>query len=312
MRVKKLWQNILVFFRQTIWDFDPTEFKWPKRFSLYIARLTSIVGTKFGEDQITLRATALAYTTLLSLVPLIAVSLSIFKAFGGMEQIVVDLQRFLLKNLTTGTGEQAAEYLTLFIDRYNSTAIGLIGFLALILSVIATLSTVEKSFNHIWKTPSHRSFATRLMMYWTLITLGPLFLALSLSITAGMQSFTFMNDVIFLSGAKKWLFGKLPWLITFCLFTAMYLIMPNTKVRIRSAAIGGFIAALLWEGAKFGYTLYAAKAVVYSKIYGSFGLIPLFLIWVYYSWIVVLLGSEIAFADQHISLYKQNRIRDKK
>lgn len=305
MNFKNRLGQIRLFFAKTLWDIDPTQCRWFQRPFLYVGRFSTIIVSGFEKHKLTIRASALAYTTLLSIVPLLAVMLSLFKAFGGLEKSLDRIQHFILENLAAGSGTAVMDYLDHFIDSYHSGAMGLIGFSLLILSVIALLATIEKAFNDIWEIPKKRPFVRRFTVYWSMITIGPLLLALSLMVTGLLQSNKLVHEVLALSGREQFLLARVPILTTWALFTGLYLIMPNTNVKIRSALVGGIIGGSLWELAKYGYTIYAAKALVYSKIYGSFGIIPIFLIWIYYTWVVVLLGALITYADQHVHVYKK-------
>ncbi|MDO8462486.1 MAG: YhjD/YihY/BrkB family envelope integrity protein, partial [Deltaproteobacteria bacterium] len=206
-----------------------------------------------------------------------------------------------------GTGDTAVTYLDQFIENFQAGAVGLIGFLLLILSTISVLTTIEQVLNNIWGVPKSRTFIRRFTSYWTIITIGPVLLGISLSVTGALQNNKLINDILALSGAQKFLISKIPWLTTYCLFTALYLIMPNTKVRFRSAILGGVIGGSLWEIAKYGYTLYATQVVSNYKVYGSLGMVPIFLVWIYYTWLVVLIAAQIAYADQNVHSFGREK-----
>lgn len=292
------------YFTKGIWEVDHQTLRWYRRIDLYLSRVGSIVISGYGKNQLPLRSTALAYTTLLSLVPLLTVTFALFKAFGGLDRTMKPVQDFILSNLSTGAGTTVVEYLNQFIENYRSGTVGLIGFILLVLSLISVLTSIERSFNDIWGIPKSRSFIKRFTAYWSLITIGPVLLGLSLTITGMLQSNRLVTQILSLSGYQQFLIAKIPWLTTWALFTVLYLVMPNTNVRIRSALIGGVIGGTLWEIAKIGYTVYAAKVVTYSAVYGSLGIIPIFLVWIYYTWLVVLIGAQLAYADQHVHDHK--------
>ncbi|MBI1909749.1 MAG: YihY family inner membrane protein [Deltaproteobacteria bacterium] len=292
------------FFTQTLWEMDTPILRWYRRIPIYLARLVATVVKGYRQNKIPVRATALAYTTLISIVPFLAVTFSLFKAFGGLNQAMEPIKRFVLSNLATGTGDAAITYLDQFIENFRSGAVGLVGFMLLILSVISVLATIEQAFNDIWGIPKSRTFIRRFTSYWTIITIGPVLLGISLSLTGALQSSRLVNDILSLSGAQRFLIAKIPWLVTFGMFTALYLIMPNTKVRVRSALLGGIIGGSLWEVAKWGYTLYATQVVSTYKVYGSLGMVPIFLVWIYYTWVVVLVGALVAFANEHLHQLK--------
>ncbi|MBI4373761.1 MAG: YihY family inner membrane protein, partial [Deltaproteobacteria bacterium] len=176
------------FFQEGIWEIDLKPLRWFKKFPLYLCRTVLIVRDGYRKKMIPVRATALAYTTLLSLVPFLAVTFALFKAFGGLEKAAEPLRAMILSNLATGTGSVVTGYLDQFIENFRSSAVGLIGFLLLILSVVGVLATIEKAFNDIWEIPQSRSFVRRFTTYWTLITTGPILIGVTLAVTGALQS----------------------------------------------------------------------------------------------------------------------------
>lgn len=292
------------FFQEGVWEVDLNSLRWFKRLPCYFCRIGLIVWRGYKQKMIPVRATALAYTTLLSLVPFLAVTFALFKAFGGLEKASEPLKAMILSNLATGTGDVVAGYLDQFIENFRSGAVGLVGFVLLILSVVGVLATIEKAFNDIWEIPQSRAFIRRFTTYWTLITTGPVLIGVTLAVTGALQSSKLVNQILSLSGAEKFFIAKIPWLITWGMFTGLYLIMPNTRVKIRSALMGGIIGGTLWELAKYGYTLYATRIIKNYAFYGSLGMVPIFLVWIYYTWLVVLIGALLAYADQQVNTCK--------
>lgn len=299
--------RLKTFFSETLWEIDVQSLRWWRRLGLHLGRLAFLVVRGYRENQLQMRATALAYTTLLSLVPFLAVTFSLFKAFGGLGKAMAPIKNFILSNLATGTGHEVVRTLDRFIENFRSGAVGLIGFLLLVVSVVSVLATIEKFFNDIWGVRQSRSFARRFTSYWTFVTIGPILLGISLTVTGALQSSKLVNQILLLSGAEKFLISKIPWLTTWALFSALYLMMPNTKVKVRAAVIGGIIGGTLWEVAKYGYTLYATRVVSHSKVYGSLGMIPIFLVWIYYTWLVVLIGAQLTCAIQNVSCDRRSQ-----
>ena len=183
----------------------------------------------------------------------------------------------------------------------------MIGVGFLVLTVTGLLSTIEAAFNDIWGVKKQRSYMRRMMAYWSLVTIGPLFVAVSIGATASLQSSQFVQAYILGNPMLKIALKLTPYLMTWILFTMLYSFMPNTRVRFRSALIGGVLAGTLWEFAKYGYTVYTASSVQYNAIYGSLGALPIFLIWLYLTWVIVLIGGEVSFADQNIKTYRDER-----
>ncbi len=305
--LQKVRQRVGSFFSDQLWRIDEQGLRWWRRWALYSARLSSIVVSGYSKQNLPVRATALAYTTLLSLVPLLVVTFSLFKAFGGLAKVMDPIENLVLNNLATGSGTMVVDTLQKFIQSYRSGTVGLVGLGMLILTVLSLLTTIERTFNDIWGIPKKRGFVQRFTVYWTLMTIGPILLGISITVTGALQSNRLVTQILSLSGGETFFISKIPWLTTFALFTVLYLVMPNTKVRFRSALIGGIFGGALWEIAKYGYTLYASRVVSYSKIYGSLGIIPIFLVWLYYTWIVVLIGCLVTFADQNIHTYKKEK-----
>lgn len=282
-------KKVTSFFDETIWDMDKKYPLW-KEIYFYFLRLFYLVFRGITKNKSAIRATALAYETLLAIVPLIAVMLAIFKAFGGLSKIEAKVKTFILNNLATGTGEVVQKYLLEFIEKIH-TGMGIIGFTFLVLTVLWLLSTIETAFDDIWGVQKRRSLLKRFTAYWTTLTLGPIFVALSIGLMGTLEVQPILTF--------------LPHVMTWVVFTLVYSYLPNTRVSFRSAIIGGILAGSLWEFSRYGYTIYATHAETYKSIYGSLGALPIFLIWLYLSWIIVLIGAEISFADQNIKTYGQ-------
>ncbi len=271
-------------------------------------RLFIIAWNKFNEDRCTLRASALTYLTLLQVVPIVAVSFSLFKAFGGLEKIESKIKPLILDNLTPGSGEIVVRYIEQFSENIHAGAIGIVGFCFLILFAIFMLGNIENSLNELWGVTKSRSFFKKIAIYWTIMTISPLFIAGSLTLTTYLQSPAVVQKILELPYVRELLFFIIPLVLTWAAFTLIYYFMPNTSVSIVAALEGGIIAGTLWEAAKWGYTLYNAKVVTYSKIYGSLGAIPIFLIWIFLTWVIVLLGAEVSVAEQNLKVISREML----
>lgn len=293
------------FFEETIWDMDQKHALW-KEVIFYLSRLGYLVVRGVTKNKSMVRATELAYTTLLSIVPLIAVMLAFAKAFGGLAKITESIQPLIVNNLAIGSGEVVKKYLMEFTQNLNAGTLGVVGFIFLILTAVGLLSTIETAFNEVWGVKTQRSWFRRFNSYWTILTVGPIFVAFSIGITASLQSSHFVQNYL-QSDLTRFVIKAAPYVLTWVAFTMLYLYMPNTRVRFRSALLGGVLAGTLWEFAKYGYTVYSASSNTYSTIYGSLGALPVFLIWLYLAWIIVLIGAEISFAQQNIKTYREER-----
>ena len=256
----------------------------------------------FYRNRCILWAAALTYTTVFALIPLLAVTFSLFHAFGGLKELEDKIRPLILKVMVPGAQEKLIATIDSLIERLNAGAIGAVGTVLVFLSAIFLIGQLEMILNEIWGLKKHRPFFYRLALYWTAITVGPPLLALSIGIPATLSSYQAVN----------WLenyinldfFTFLPYILIWCAFTGLYTFMPNTKVRFLPAAIGGIMGGTIWQIAGIGFTLYTSKILVYSKIYGSLGLIPLFFLWLFISWSIFLLGAELSFTFQNFQLLR--------
>lgn len=257
-------------------------------------------------------ASAMAYVTLFSLVPSIAVVLALISAFepflGKESGLVVEIQGFILSNLATGSGEQAIEYLTQFISNLNFTRIGLTGFAGMLVTLILLLRQIEFAFNRIWQIQKGRHFWTRIIYFWLFLTLGSFIVILAIGFTAEFQ---LSNLNPFGDGEKElgWFSSFVPTLATFCFYSLLYKIVPNTFVPIRYAAIGAIPATIVCRVAFAFYGVYAVKFTHYQAAYGALAAIPSFLMWLYLLWLISLAGAVIAWrAEQGFAA--SNRMED--
>ncbi len=276
---------------------------------------------EFDEDGLKYRAMSLVYTSLLSLAPLLAVSFSILKAFGVHNQI----QPLLLK-LLAPMGSQAEEItknIITFVENIQVGVLGFVGFLMLFYTSVSLLEQIEDCFNHIWRVTKERSLYRRFSDYFSMILIGPVLLFSALGITASMTSATIVQRLIALEpfGTLYYLAGLiLPYILTVAAFTLAYSFIPNTPVKLRSALTGGFIAGLTWKMMGILFALFMANSAQYSAIYSGFAVILLSMIWLYISWLILLLGGVIAFHLQfpsylgyarrrpHLSIQCQERL----
>ena len=285
-----------------------------QRWLRYVIDLVRYCVLKLNANRAPQMAAALTYRTIFSLVPVLVISLLVFSAFNLdsiRDQVQDEVTRFLNLNaieMTTTTDGGAVEevnigtFLDRFIDRaarINYTAIGGVGVLLLVWAALALLITVEDCFNTVCEVGRGRSWTRRIVMYWTVLTLGPLLLSMSLYMSAGAAGLAaawseHAGVQFLLAGFNQAGAFAASWLLLFTL----YKVMPHTSIHIRSAALGAAISAIAFSGAKWAFGLFIGQAVSFSNIYGVVGLVPLFLLWVYVVWWIVLLGLQVAYTAQ--------------
>ena len=281
-----------------------------------VLRMGVLIVEGFIKTDVFMLSAALTYQVLFALVPLLVVMLAVIKGVGGFSAVGGKVQQFILESILPrmGTaplkaGESATDVKSLidsFIQNVNATAIGVIGGIALLYTSISLLMSIENVLNRIWGIKNPRTILRRLTVYWTFLTLSPILLAASLSMTTVVQS----NFLYQWLSTNVPYFGSVtlrltPYVVAWILFTLFYIFMPNTRVHPGAALIGALISGTAWEGMKTLYFLYNTHVVTNYKFYGSLGTIPVFLLWIYLSWIIVLFGAEVAFAAQHVNTYRR-------
>ncbi len=246
---------------------------------------------RFLDDRCPSVAGALAYTTLFALVPLITALLGILSEFPVFAQWREQITTFLFENFVPATGVTIQGYFTDFAaSASKATAIGI---LILLFSAVSLMLSIEDAFNRIWRVPVQRPHAARFVMYWTVLTLGPLLLATALAISSYVLALPLLAEAGESFQMKARLLGVLPFLIQWFALSAAYVLIPNCKVQVRLAVIGALVAAALFEVAKHAFAAYVTSGSSYSQIYGALAVVPVFIVWIYLSWILVLFGASL-------------------
>lgn len=246
---------------------------------------------RFGEDGCGRSAAALTYTSLLALVPLMTITFSLFSAFPAFREIENQAQALIFDTLVPQVGQSVLSYLDDFSA--NAGRLTAAGIIALILTSVLLLATIEGAFNAIWRVREKRPVLIRLLSFWAILTLTPLLFGASLSVTAQVISQAGLAAAFDAVGAFV---GVLPFLFECVGFTVLYLVIPNRPVRWPDALIGGAVAAALFELSKSLFAAYLVQFPVYETIYGAVSTVPIFLVWLYVGWSIVLLGAVVAAA----------------
>ncbi|WP_198021368.1 YihY family inner membrane protein [Burkholderia sp. WSM2232] len=261
-----------------------------------LKRLAQFAAKRSSEDRIPQVAGSLTFTTMLALVPLATVAFALFTAFPLFSSFQESLQFFLADHLMPA---QLNSQIFKYLNQFAAKAKGLttIGMVLLFLTGVMTMMTIESAFNVIWRVRKARPVAQRILVYWAIITLGPILIGVSLSISSYLftQSMTFsaaqrMTPVI------EWALAGAALPLTALAFTILYVYLPNCRVEWRDAVIGGVTAAIAFELAKRGFGYYVRRMPTYTAVYGAFSVVPLFLLWMYLCWFITLAGAMIASA----------------
>jgi membrane protein len=252
-------------------------------------------------------ASSLAYTTLLSIVPLVGVMFSFFGNVSVFKDISEVLQEFIFSNFVPAFGETIEDYLISFsiaASKLTTTGIAVLVVIALLM-----MSTIESALNHIWNVLARRKPIARFLVYWAILTLGPVLIGASLYATSYLLALPLISSVDESLMITSRLLVLLPVVTTGVAFSFMYILIPNCYVNWRDAVLGGVIAALFFEMAKYSFGVYVKSVPTYQVIYGAIAVIPMFLIWVYVSWLIVLLGAQIAYS---LSVFRLNDAIEKR
>ena len=267
---------------------------------LRLIRTLLILGRDLAMGQLTLRAMSLVYTTLLSIVPLLALSFSVLKAFGVHNQI----QPMLLKLLEPlgDQGTQVAQLIAEFIQNMNVGVLGAVGLALLLYTSISLVQKIEESLNYIWHIPQPRRLGERFSRYLSVLIVGPILVFSALGVTATVMNIDTVRQLLavdVLSDAVQLASQLVPYLLIMAAFTFVYLFIPNAPVRLGPALLGGIVGGMVWQTSGWLFAAFVVSSGQYAAIYSGFAILVLFMIWLYVSWLVLLFGASVAFYTQH-------------
>jgi len=289
-------------------DVELSELTRLKRLLHFALKIVLMVGRDFIQNLVKLQAMALAFKTLLSLAPLLAVVFSLLKAFGVHNRMEPALAEALAP-----LGDKGAEitvHLIGFVNKMSAGALGSVGLVTLFITVLSLMGTIEEAFNHIWRVKSPRKLARRFSDYLSAILVGPILVFAAVTITATLQNNAIVQSLLSLQALGAvilFLLRLVPYITLWGAFTFVYMFIPNTHVQLRSAVVGGLVAAVLWQTVGWGFAVFVASSTRYYVIYSSFAILLLFLLWLHIGWLIVLLGAQVAYAHQHIHFYLGDR-----
>jgi membrane protein len=252
--------------------------------------LVRVVATRFREDRGLQTAASLTFTTLLSLVPIVTVALTLMAAFPVFQSLFSVIEDWVFDNMLPESADLIEQYAEQFID--NAAKLTAVGIVFLAVTSIMLLITIDNAFNDIWRVRRPRSLLQRVLIYWALITVGPLLIGGSLSLSSWLMSASVgWTQGIPYAGVTLIKLSAIT--LTSIAFALLYLTLPNRPVRLADAIIGGVLAGVVFELTKQGFGFYITHFPTYKLVYGAFAALPVFLMWLYVSWLVVLLGAVV-------------------
>jgi membrane protein len=284
--------------RGLLWESEPAS--RAQAVALQVGRYTAVLGRDLFDGQLSMRAMSLVYTTLLSLVPLLALAFSLFKALGAHNVLEPLLLNFL--EPLGPQGEELAANVIGFVDNIKVGVLGSLGVGLLIYAAISMIQKVESSFNYIWRIERSRPFSQRFGEYLSVLIVGPFLVFTAVGVTATVMSSSVVARLSAIEpfGSTLTLAGKLlPYLLIIVAFTFVYSFMPNTRVKLKAALVGGVLAGILWQSGSMAFAAFVKGATNYSAIYSGFAIVIFLLIWLYLGWLILLIGCQLAFYVQH-------------
>ncbi|MDT8311054.1 MAG: YhjD/YihY/BrkB family envelope integrity protein [Methylophaga sp.] len=316
----RYWQNTHTFFSSSLWQEAATQGSQLKRKLMHLLRIAYVMGNELRSGYLSLHAMSLVFTTLLSLVPLIAVAFSVLKAFGVHNQI----EPFLLNLLDPlgPKGQEVSQSIIGFVENIKVGVLGSLGLAMLFYTIIALIQKVENAFNYVWRVERPRTLARRFTDYLSVVMIGPVLVFSALGVTGAVLDNDFVAKLESIEpfGTLLLIISKLlPYFMIILAFTFLYTFIPNTKVKFSAAFSGATVAGVLWVTLGTLFAGFVASSSNYTAIYSGFAILFFFMIWVYLAWFILLTGSQVAFFLQHPKLVQLGgkpqrlspRLRDK-
>ncbi|MFW2440946.1 MAG: YihY/virulence factor BrkB family protein [Arenicellales bacterium] len=302
-----------------LWSDDLRAMSNVRRWVIVTLRLLVVLTRQLVQGQLNLRAMSLVYTTLLSIVPLLAVSFSVLKGFGVHNQIEPLLLNFLQP--LGSRGKELSDNIIGFVENVRVGVLGSLGLAFLLYTVVSLIQKVESSFNYVWHVEHLRGLAQRFSSYLSVILIGPVLVFTALGVTATAMNNTLVQQLMSVQpfGDLIVSFSRLvPYLLVIAAFIFIYMFIPNTRVKLLPAFVGGAVAGVLWQSSGWAFAAFIASSSNYAAIYSGFAIVILLLIWLYLNWLILLLGAQVAFYIQYpqymtrrpVQLRLSNRLRE--
>lgn len=246
----------------------------------------------FIDDDCSNVASTLTFTSLLAIVPLMSVSFALLSSFPVFQELSDPIQNYIFEHFVPTTGKVVHQYLQGFTDQVSKLSIW--GIFFLFITAVMVMVTIENAMNKIWKVRYQRYGTSAFLLYWAILSLTPVMLGLSVAASSYLISIPLLTNDLHVNVSV--LLKHAPFIISFICFCFLYVVVPNCTVRLRHAIIGALVAAVLLDLAKAGFSWYLSSYDTYELLYGAFATVPIFFLWVYWAWFIVLLGAEVAYA----------------
>ena len=280
------------------------EYSRPLAWLLRGLRILFYIFDEFVKDNCLQTAASLSYTTLLSLVPLAAVSLAVLSRFKFSQETIQD---FLVQYLLPTASFQQVIIENIEKFARNTATLSILGGLFLVVTAVALLNTVEGSFNFIWRVTERRNPLSKFTAFWSIITFSPILIGASLVLTSRFYRVGLVGSLLEHELIRSTVHYILPFLLIFAIFFLGYRVLPHTRVKASPAIIGALVTTVLFSCARWGFGIYVTKYAHFDRIYGILGTLPAFLMWVYISWVIVLFGAEVSYTLQYHRLDPQEK-----
>ncbi|MBF0274254.1 MAG: YihY/virulence factor BrkB family protein [Nitrospinae bacterium] len=297
------------FIHKELWDIDEKELPPINAFFLKTAKVLYIFLKGLYDKEFLTLASSLTFITAFSFIPLLALTFALAKGFGVQEVI----QPILLKHTVGGIAEEMIPKVINYVNNTNVKALGYIGLIFIILTVLNVLSKIEGAFNKIWGVKQSRSYFRKFSDYISVLTVSPIFLVGAIGISTSLSSNAVTHKLMeigLFAGAMKFFILLLPLLLICAALTLIYIFIPNTKVKLLPAITGGLVAGISWQLTQLAYISFQVGVSKYNAIYGTFATVPIFLMWVYISWVIVLAGAELCFAMQSVKHFSNVNLNE--
>lgn len=293
-----------------VWDRDLKQSTWTRALGFHVLRVFYVMLRDLRDGQLTLRAMGLVYTTLLSAVPLLALALSVLKGFGVHNEFAPILRDFL-----SPMGDQGNEIADKILGFVENTRVGIlssVGVVLLLYTVLSVMQKIEDALNHIWHVREKRSFSRRFSDYLSVLLVGPVLIVASTGLSGAAMNngiVGYLAQIEPLGMLIRFAVILIPLAMAIAAFTMIYIFIPNTKVQLPAASVGGCVAAILWKIAGWFFAVFVVSSGKYEAVYSAFASLIVFMLWLYTSWLILMIGASIAFYHQHPEFLAMQRER---